>query len=210
MKCFCYKQKRTGKFGKVHSSMKYNILVFIMLFIASCANEDYSPKPRGFHRIAFPEKEYVNTITGCPFNFETPQYAVLKEDKGIHHQKCWQNIEFPQFNATLHLSYFDIDNKTTLNQLTEDARTFAFKHISKATSIDQKIIHNDAQKLYGIEYSIQGNTASNYQFYLSDSTTHYLRGALYFNEKPNMDSIRPVLEFLKTDVEHLISTFRWK
>lgn len=125
-------------------------------------------------------------------------------------QSCWKNVDFPQFNAKLHLSYFDIDKNITFAQLTEDARTFVFKHTAKATSIDQKKISRPAHKIFGLEYFIQGNTASNYQFYVSDSTQHYLRGALYFNEKPNLDSIKPVLEFLKMDIEHLISTIRWK
>ena len=120
------------------------------------------------------------------------------------------NLDFPEFNARLHISYFTIGNNIKLEQLTEDARTFVFKHTTKATAIDQKKIHNAAKKVFGLEYYIQGNTASNYQFYATDSSKHYLRGALYFNEKPNLDSIQPVLEFLKTDIEHLISTIRWK
>lgn len=191
--------------------MKHLIwLIYLVIFTSSCQNEDYSPKPRGFYRIEFPEKEYVFSTEGCPFTFEIPVYTSLKTDASKNANKCWKNLDFPQFNAKLHLSYFDIDERSTFNKLTEDARMFAFKHTTKATSIDQRKIHNIANNVYGLEYFIQGNTASNYQFYVSDSTNHYLRGALYFNEKPNLDSIQPVLNFLKTDIEHLISTIRWK
>ncbi|MCI0921501.1 gliding motility lipoprotein GldD [Sphingobacterium rhinopitheci] len=185
-------------------------LFFLVILYSSCANQDFSPKPRGFHRIEFPDKEYIKMEEGCPFTFEIPIYTTLKTDDTKNAGKCWKNLAFPQFNATLHLSYFDIDEKSTFNKLIEDARTFAFKHTTKATSIDQKKIINTPNNIYGLEYYIQGNTASNYQFYVSDSTNHYLRGALYFNEKPNLDSIQPVLDFLKTDIEHLISTIRWK
>lgn len=189
------------------------ILIFrflFLLFLCSCNNEEYSPKPRAFHRINFPEKNYQTIQNGCPFTFEIPKYALLTEDPNKNAQKCWKNIEFPNYNAKVHLSYYDIKNSKHFEQLTEDARTFVFKHSTKATAIDQKKIQNKEAKIYGLEYYIQGNTASNYQFYVSDSSKHYLRGALYFNEKPNLDSIQPVLEFLKTDMERLINTIRWK
>ena len=182
---------------------------FIFLII-SCNNSDYSPKPKAFFRINFPEKTYEIYQSGCPFEFQTPTYSVVKDENKTQHSVCWKNIDFPQFNARLHLSYFDINSSAPFQQLSEDARTFAFKHTSKATAIEQKKISNRDNNIYGIAYHIEGNTASNYQFYISDSTKHYLRGALYFNEKPNLDSIQPVLNFLKEDIEHMINTFRWK
>lgn len=191
--------------------MKYFLWIYVVILLASsCNSADYSPKPRSFYRIEFPAKEYQISQNGCPFSFESPKYSILLDDNDKNTQECWKNLEFPQFNAKLHLSYFPIKDKAMLDQLTEDARTFAFKHTTKATAIDQKKISNPENQVFGLEYFIQGNTASNYQFYVTDSTKNYLRGALYFNEKPNLDSIKPVLEFLKTDIEHLISTIRWK
>lgn len=183
-----------------------------MAFVAfSCHNVDYMPKPRGYHRIDFPEKFYHEVANpGCPFRFEIPLYSQLQEDNSRHAEPCWKNLDFQQFNARLHISYAAIGAKASLAQLTEDARTFAFKHTAKATAIDQKEIHIPEHHVYGLEYSIKGNTASNYQFYVSDSTRHYLRGALYFNEKPNLDSIQPVLDFLTKDMQHLIGTVRWE
>lgn len=180
------------------------------LTLASCNNPDYSPKPRGFHRIVFPEHAYVITDTGCPFNFEIPKYSILVNDERNNAKPCWKNLDFPQFNARLHLSYFNIGPSSTLEQLTEDARTFVFKHTTLATSIEQKDIILKAHQVYGLEYDIQGNTASNYQFFITDQSKHYLRGALYFNEKPHLDSIQPALDFIKKDIQHLISTTRWR
>lgn len=186
-------------------------LLAIILLGNSCSNNtDYSPKPRGFFRINFPAKDYQPLATGCPFTFEAPSYSRLTQDESTGAAPCWKNLDFPAYNARLHLSYMDIGPEATLTQLTEDARTFAFKHTAKATAIDQSRITNPDKKIYGLTYYIRGNTASNLQFYVSDSTKHYLRGALYFNEKPNLDSIQPVLEFLRADVEHIINTFQWK
>ena len=184
------------------------LILLIFCCIGCSDQQDYSPKPRGFFRIEFPEKQYKKAETGCPFDFEMPTYAILSQEDRTH--PCWKNLDFPQFNARLHVSYLPITDKTPLSQLTEDARTFAFKHTTKATAIDQSVIKNKLSNATGIQYDIAGNTASNYQFYLTDSSKHYFRAALYFNEKPHVDSIAPVLEFIKKDINHLIESFWWK
>lgn len=108
------------------------------------------------------------------------------------------------------MTYYDISSKKEYENLIEDARTFAFKHTVKANSIDQRVIHRPDQKVYGIYYSIEGNTASSVQFFLTDSVKHYFRGALYFNERPQYDSIQPVVNFIKKDIDRMIDTFKWK
>jgi gliding motility-associated lipoprotein GldD len=114
------------------------------------------------------------------------------------------------FNGRIHISYQSFSTREQFNQLVEDARTFAFKHTVKATAIDEAMISYPEKKVYGIYYSIDGNTASSVQFFLTDSTKNYLRGALYFNEQPRLDSIQPVLDFIKKDVDQMIKTFKWK
>ncbi len=195
--------------------MESRIIVAFFLIVStclfSCANDDYSPKPKGYFRIPLPEKKYIQTNTGCPYEFQIPVYAIVQDFQGKGKLEfCWKNIQFPEFNATLHVSYFQLDAKKTLEELSEDARIFAFKHSAKATAIDQVNISIPNEKKHGFAYQIGGNTASNYQFYLTDSTTHFLRGALYFNEKPNLDSIQPVLDFIKTDINQLIISLKWK
>ncbi|MFZ4263507.1 gliding motility lipoprotein GldD [Sphingobacterium sp. HJSM2_6] len=195
----------------MESRIIISFFILLATSILSCANNDYSPKPNGYFRIPFPEKEYVQTTIGCPYEFSIPTYAKVTDFVNADKEEpCWKNIQFPQFNATLHISYFNFQNKITLEQLSEDARIFAFKHTSKATSIDQENIRIPNENKFGIAYQIGGNTASNYQFYLTDSTKHFIRGALYFNEKPNLDSIQPVLDFIKTDINQLIISLKWK
>lgn len=190
--------------------MRRLYMISCMGLLLSC-NADYSPKPKAYHRIAFPDKQYsLIIVDGCPFEFEIPSYSILTNDLGKNSKPCWKNVDFKAYNARLHLSYFTISSQAPLSQLTEDARSFVFKHTSKATAIDQQTIETPQHQLYGLKYNIQGNTASNFQFYVTDNETHYLRGALYFNEKPNLDSIQPVLDFLKSDINHLINTIRWK
>jgi gliding motility-associated lipoprotein GldD len=189
-------------------------LTFIIITILSCAGcqgkHDYSPKPHGYFRIIYPKKQYERYDADCPFTFIYPKYAVIEPDTKPNAKSCWLNMQFKQFNGTLHLSYEPITTKKVFDELTEDAHTFAFKHTVKATSIDQGIIHYADRKVYGIYYTIDGNAASSVQFFLTDSAKHYLRGALYFNTEPRLDSIQPVLNFVKKDVDTLIKTFMWK
>jgi gliding motility-associated lipoprotein GldD len=194
----------------------YSLLLIALLFAGCSGSPDYSPKPRGYFRIVFPKKEYRQFNGPYPFTFLYPKYAVIETDSAVIRDKklvnmnYLLNMQFPQFNGTLHLSYESITSKKVFNELIEDAHSFAFKHTIKATSIDQAYIHNPASKIYGIYYSIDGNAASSAQFFLTDSVHNYLRGALYFNTEPRLDSIQPVLDFVKQDMNVMIKSFRWK
>ena len=199
------------------SVIKLAAFICAILCFASCSgNADYSPKPRGYYRIIFPAKEYRPYTGVGPFTFQYPKYAFIDTDlisrksAKLINMKSLLNMQFPQFNGTLHLSYESITSPKVFNELVEDARSFAFKHTIKATSIDQGIISYPDRKVYGIYYTIDGNAASSVQFFLTDSTKNYLRGALYFNSEPRLDSIQPVLTFVKKDVDVMIKSFRWK
>lgn len=184
-------------------------LLFFSLFLASCGSE-YTPKPRGYFNIDLPEKKYRAYNGDCPYSFDYPVYANITPDTKSDAKPCWLDINFAEFNGKIHLSYQPVTSKAQFNQLVEDARTFAFKHTVKATSIDEGVIAYPEKNIYGVYYSIGGNTASSVQFYLTDSTRNYLRGALYFNEQPRLDSIQPVLDFIKKDIDVMIKSFKWK
>ena len=198
--------------------VKWLFLIFTAtLFVTACGGEsDYSPKPRGFYRINFPERGYRQFESDQPFTFQYPKYAVMERDTlskptgRLLNMQTLLNMQFPQFNATLHLSYETIPSQKIFDELIEDAHKFAFKHTVKATSIDEGIINYPDRKVYGIYYTIDGNAASSVQFYLTDSVKNYLRGALYFNSEPRLDSIQPVLDFVKQDVDMMIKSFKWK
>jgi len=196
----------------------YALLILLVVGFSACNHShDYSPKPRGYYRIVFPKKDYQLFEGPYPFTFLYPKYAkIVKDpnpltgDKKLINMKYLLNMEFPQFNGTLHLSYESITSKKVFNELIEDAHAFAFKHTVKATGIDQAIIYNPQSHIFGIYYTIDGNAASSAQFFITDSTKNYMRGALYFNNEPRLDSIAPVLDFVKKDVNVMIKSFRWK
>jgi gliding motility-associated lipoprotein GldD len=193
--------------------MKRNLLLLLVLLsvVAACTSESTNtPKPKGYFRINFPKKQYRVFDSNCPFTFEYPVYAQITADSDKNAQPCWNNMNFPQFNGKLHLTYYGVFSEKNYNEMTESARTLAMKHTIKANSIDQRLINYPEKKVYGIYYAIEGNTASSVQFFLTDSAKHYFRGALYFNERPQYDSIQPVVKFLKKDIDRMIETFKWK
>ena len=182
--------------------MNKAILILVGILLLSC-QENYTPKPRGFFKISFPEKEFKQYAQSCPFTFQFPTYSKIKTLE----KDCFFNLYFPDFNATLHLSYFPIfDN---LYEHTEESRTLAYKHSIKANAISEQPFIDKKNKVFGLVYDYEGTTATALQFYLTDSTNHFFRGALYFNTEVN-DSILPVSNFLQEDIKYLIESFRWK
>lgn len=191
--------------------MKKIVFLLLLVLVIGCSQEQVdTPKPKGYFRIKFPAKTYVTYHSEAPFVFDYPTYAKITKDAEANAQPFWYNLDFPQFNGRLHLTYHGVFSEQNYNKMTEAARTLAMKHSVKASAIDQRLINYPDKKVYGIYYEIQGNTASSVQFFLTDSSKHYFRGALYFNEAPKYDSIQPVIKFIKKDIDRMIETFKWK
>jgi len=184
------------------------LVIILSLFSFSC-NGDYIPKPRGYFRIDFPKHDYQSFDTSFPYTFEYPVYASILPDSSNLKEPFWINIVYPRFHAQLHISFKVIKNN--LANYLEDSRKLVNKHIPKANAIMQREYLDPAHRVFGLVYDIKGSdAASSFQFYLTDSISNFVRGALYFDLVPNNDSLSPVIDFLKVDLEHMISTFRWK
>jgi gliding motility-associated lipoprotein GldD len=183
-------------------------LITASVILFSCDNS-YVPKPRGYFRIDLPEKSYRTFDTIFPYSFEYPAYARVVLDKRKSSEPFWINIEFPQFKGTIYVSYKPV--KGNLVEYLEDTRTFVMKHIPKADAIEDSLVSRPDARVYGLLYDIEGSgAASPCQFFVTDSASRFLRGALYFNVTPNNDSLAPVIDFIREDIRHMIKTFRWK
>lgn len=183
-----------------------------MILVLGC-EANYTPKPKGYYRIDFPEKSYSTfTSLDCPFSFEIPTYAIVIKDtvytEGVPESPCWLNIGFPDFNGQIHLSYKDLKHNRLADVL-EDMHKLTSKHIPKANSITETPIQT-RNNVSGLLYEVGGDAASAIQFYLTDSSRHFIRCALYFYSPPNADSIEPVVEFVREDILHMIDTWRWE
>lgn len=183
-------------------------MLIVVLWGGISCQRNYTPKPRGFLRINFPEKEYIRFDSTCPFSFVYPVYSRVMPDTDYYSEPCWINIEFPSFDGIIHISYKPVDNN--LYQYMEDSRALAYKHTVKADAIRETVYSDPEAEVHGILYDIKGDAASSLQFYLTDSNAHFLRGSLYFNVEPNKDSLAPVIAYFKEDIIQLIESFEWK
>ena len=188
--------------------------VFCILGLVAC-NSDYTVgKRRGYFKIDFPRKAYrIFDQPGYPYTFEYPVYSNIVKDTTFFDTRpenpWWINIDFPQFSARVHISYKEI-GKNKFDSLVNDAFQLSYKqHTYKASAIEDSAMITP-NHIHGMYFTLAGNTATANQFFLTDSTRHFLRGALYFSATPNEDSISIVNDFLKKDLFHLINTLKWR
>jgi gliding motility-associated lipoprotein GldD len=187
----------------------YIFFSVILLAMLSCSSKNnYTPKPKGYYRIDFPEKKYEKFTSDCPYTFEYPVYSEIIRDPENTGNDCWLNIHFPYLNGDIHLSYKKVNGN--LQTYIEDSRNLAYKHTIKAEAIGEQVYKDQDKDVYGIMYDLKGNVASPLQFFMTDSSEHFIRGSLYFRTEPNKDSLAPVIDFVKQDIRHLIETIKWK
>jgi len=201
------------------------------LFLISC-NSPYVSKKTGYFKIDFPQRKYVKyDEPGFPYSFEYPAYAKIIRDTTYFdsdpENPYWINIDFPQFGGKVFLSYKKIGDKAVykvkqsngtykdsfatneFDKLVADAFNLTNKNDVVASFIHDSLIRTPLG-VSGIFFKVGGNAATAKQFFLSDTTKNFIRGALYFDVTPNADSLRPVQDFLQVDLEHIINTFQWK
>ncbi len=196
--------------------MRNYFVLFVLLgmtsFLIAC-NSPYIPKEKAYPMVYFPEKKYQSfSESTTPYSFDIPTYASVNHEVnyfGVEKKSAdWMNLDFPIFNSTLYISYNTIQ-KNQFDTLLNDAYKFATNHANKASSIEDSVFTTPLG-VHGVFFHIGGDVATAYQFFLTDSTHHFFRGALYFNTTPNADSLAPYNAFLLEDVKRLVNTFRWK
>jgi|TARA_B110000503_G_scaffold77320_1_gene119177 gliding motility-associated lipoprotein GldD len=187
---------------------KFSILILAALFQFSCST--YIPKPKAYPRVIYPDKAYNKAEVKCPFSFEKPVYSILNP-YGDDVNKCWYNLVFTPFDATLHLSYIPITGTKELDSLAEDAYRMVFTpHIQRAEEIIEREISDTSRGLFGMIYDLEGKTATPFNFYLTDGAKHFIRGSFYFNKKTEMDSVMPIYTFLNADIIRALETFQFQ
>jgi gliding motility-associated lipoprotein GldD len=191
---------------------KLSRILPVLILLAACSGDGVEdiPRPHGYPRLSMPEKQYRDWDSGCAYRFSIPAYAQMESDPAYTTEPCWFNLRFAPFDATLHITYHRFENLIQYDSLFADSRRFAFKHTVKAEDIIQRPLQNEDKSATGFAYDITGNTATSFSFFLTDSSHHFFRGALYFNQKTDADSVAPVLQFIRKDLEHLIHSFRWR
>ncbi|MFD0931798.1 gliding motility lipoprotein GldD [Psychroflexus salinarum] len=185
--------------------MRSFFLILFSVFISSCSDST-QPKPSGFLALDYEDSKYSRVNLDCPFTFEKNDFSNL--EKNNPNQPCWLNLDYPRMNAKIYLTYSPVENN--LRELLIDAQKLPEKHTIKADMIEASVYQNEKNQTFGNFYEVEGDAASQAQFYITDSTSHFLTASLYFEVKPNYDSILPAASYLKKDMRHLIETLKWK
>ncbi|MDY7394928.1 gliding motility lipoprotein GldD [Aureibaculum sp. 2210JD6-5] len=178
------------------------LLTLTITILTSCSNEEYLPKPKAFLRLAYSDANYKAISTDCPYEFEIPEGA-----QADFNERCWVNIKYPKLKASLNITYRSVENN--LSELLREAEKLTYNHTIKADNIISKDYENINSKKYGALREVIGNAASLLQFHITDSTKHFITGALYFEAKPNYDSILPAVKHIEKDIEHIMETLNW-
>ncbi len=192
------------------------LILSCCILATACTDETSSlPKPRAYPRVLYPTGSADSfALEVCPFSFSKPSYVTVErdttyfDDKPLH--PCWFNLVTPALNGRVHFSYYEVDELKDFERLRDDAFDLAGKHNVVANYIDELAITKPDAQVYGFAFQLEGDVASPFQFYVTDSTNHFLRGALYVDAAANADSLAPVYEFLQDDLLQVIETLRWQ
>ena len=187
------------------------VAIWILFFLlVSACTEDYSPKPKGYNRIDLPEHEYQKLKEGHPYSFEYSKSAVVQPHKSTGTEPHWIDIVYPELHASVEITYKEIKKKQKrLDEFLDDSHKLTSKHNIKATAIDQAI--SRTPKGYtAMIFELAGEVPSQFQFYVTDSTSNFLRGALYFPTATQHDSLAPIIEYVKYDMMHLINSIQFE
>jgi gliding motility-associated lipoprotein GldD len=190
---------------------KYILFPLIASLFMACG-DDPIPKPRAFLRLEYPQPDYKAVDVALPFTFEKNNLAERIRNIKIDSKNniYGVDIDYPNLKGTIYLSYKPVSSREQLMNYIRDAQNLTQKHVIKADEIVELPYLNNEREVFGMFYEVGGNAASQSQFYVTDSTKHFLSGSLYFYAKPNYDSIYPAAVYLKNDIQHIMESLRWK
>ena len=181
---------------------KFLVELILCSLIISCAGKPIKPKPKSMLDLKYPIPIYIIKKSKCPYSIN-----INRSSNFISSDKCGDRIIYPNLKGTIYLTYKRINNN--FDSLLSDAYSMPLKHVRKAVGIPEKVFINRRNKTYGSIFQIVGNAASQVQFFLTDSTNHFIFGALYFYKRPNYDSIMPAVNYIGNDISKLMESLKW-
>ena len=182
--------------------------LLLLTILISCGEETFIPKPPTYLRLELPDHKYMTYEDDCPYILTVPELFKVKQVADANGMTCHKDIEMGALNGMIHFSHIEMTEP--LSAYVNFANDKVDEHKIKATTINDMKIINDTNKVYCTMFELQGDVASPFQFYLTDSVSNFVSGVVYFNSTPNYDSLKPSLDYLKVDLEYMINNFQWK
>ena len=185
--------------------------ICLAVLAAACSDSNETPKPQAYLRIDMPPHAYsVCDTMALPFTFELSNLAEVQWKKNLPRDK-WFTIAYPKYKGYVFMTYKAMNGVRDLRAQIDTSYKFVEGHFSFSSGIDENKFVDREHRLSGTTYHLKGqNVASTYQFWVSDSNRHFIRGALYIDCTPNNDSLAPVLDYIQDDIDHLIESIRWR
>lgn len=182
--------------------MKNRFLVLCAFILVMACKDAPLPKPKAMLKLEYAAPEYIKTDMTCAYQFDRNILSRIQSE-----EDCSFVLEYPEMNANIFVTYKGVEDN--LDKLLRDAQKLTYEHVVKADNITEQPFVNQQDKVYGMLYNIEGNAASQLQFYLTDSISHFVTGSLYFEARPNYDSILPAADYLSKDIRVIMETFKW-
>lgn len=185
--------------------------LFLLFVFTGCNNRAAIPKPVEYGRIDIPTYNYSEYQFDRFSLFHSDLAKIHISSSGRSDSELWFDISYPSYNAVIHCTYLPL-KKDGLAKALEDNHHLVYSHVSMADGIDQQQYVSEDSNVAGILYQIHGDVATPIQFYVTDSMANFLRGSLYYesrNKRINIDSVAPITEMVRKDVEHLMETLSW-
>ncbi len=195
----------------MNSIVKFIFLSIAIISFFSCSKEEiFLPKPKGYHHIDLPATEYVSLKGDYPYTFEHSKHAKVIPDTSFMAEPYWIELYYPELTAEINIAYKPVKNNVdSLAKYFNGSFKLTHKHEVKATAINEIITSTDKGYL-ALLFEIEGDVPSQFQFFVTDSTNHFLRAALYFPTSTKNDSLAPVIDYVKKDMIKMINTIDWK
>ena len=189
--------------------MKWFGFMILLLGFVGC-EQTYTPKPRGYNRLDLPEQSYISLPDTLPYTFELSKAAKILPDSSYIAERYWIDIFHPGIIANVQITYKPLHHSTKLlKELVNDTYKLTSKHEIKAYAINERILKTPSGKT-AVVAELEGEVPSQFQFFITDSTDNFLRGALYFRTSTKNDSLAPAIEYMKEDIVHMLNTLEWK
>lgn len=194
--------------------MKLHLLAMVFMYILLCVScsrstKEYTPKPRGYFRIELPQASYqVLPLDSLPYSFNVSQLATVELPEAGSHEG-WINLSYPSLKVKVYCSYLPV-TPSKLQTMEDESRLLVYRQAKQANAVKEQAYSNPGERVYGSLFLLDGESPSPVQFMLTDSVSHFFRGALYYDCVPNADSLAPVTDYLRNDIIELIQSFTWK
>lgn len=183
--------------------LKKALLSILALTVLACQQE-VKPKPKGELRLEYPKPQYRLLNNTCSYTFEYSDFAKIFDTS----KTCWYNLRYPKMDANVYITYFPV--RQDLQAQIKEVETMVYRHTIRASAIETQSFSYPEKRVFGHFYELKGESASNIQIYITDSTKHFVTANLYFNTRPKPDSLAPAVHYIKKDLLHMVDTFRWK